>query len=45
MGHWDGTHEQIAEDREGGDREMSPQNVDSREDYRVGTKTGEAGEL
>ena len=45
MGHQDGTPRQTIEDREGGDRETSQQNVDSRGDYRVGTKMGETGEL
>ena len=44
-GQWDGILGQTIEDREGGDREMSQQNLDSRGDYKVGTKIGETGEL
>ena len=43
-GHWDGTAGSV-EDREGGDRGTSQQNVDDRGDRRVGMKTGEIGEL
>ena len=45
MGHWDGIPRQIVQDREGGDKEMSQQNVDSRGNYRVGTKAGDTREL
>ena len=45
MGQRDGTPRPIVEDREGGDRATSQQNIDNREDHRVGIKTGETGEL
>ena len=44
MGHRDGTP-RLVEDKEGGNRGMSQQNIDDREDHRVGMKTGETGEL
>ena len=43
-GHQDGTPGSI-EDREGGDRGTSQQNIDDRGDRRVGIKTGETSEL
>ena len=45
MGHRDGTPGQTIEDREGGNRGGSQQNVDDRGDCRVGIKTGKTGEL
>ena len=44
-GHQDGTPGPIVEDREGGDRGTSQQNVDDRGDRKVGMKTGEISEL
>ena len=45
MGHRDGTLGQTVEDREGGDKGMSQQNIDDRGDHIVGMKMGETGEL
>ena len=44
MDHWDGTLGQV-EDREGGGRETSQQDLDSRGDYRVGQEMREIGQL
>ena len=44
-GYWDRTPGQIIEDKEGGNTETSQQNINSRGDYRVGTKLGETDEL
>ena len=43
-GHQDGTLGPL-EDREGGDRDMSQQNIPNSGDHRVGLKKGETGEL
>ena len=45
IGHQDGTPRPNADDRDGGNRGMSPEDQDNRGDYRVGRKTGKTGEL